>query len=225
MCSLPIPKPTFRAIRRASYHGARKRQYPQGFGFFRLGGRGTGSDGTPGFAGKLADMSQLELDPPTVWKPHVTVAAIVPHEGRFLIVEEAAREDAVFNQPAGHLEPGESLIDAVVRETLEETGYRFRPHGVVALYLWRPDAASDRTILRVNFWGEALEQVHRAPLDADILATHWLSKNELRARHAHLRSPLVLRAVTDFEQGLHLPLDAVFDLIGDSPGEEAAPGA
>jgi 8-oxo-dGTP pyrophosphatase MutT (NUDIX family) len=184
-----------------------------------------GSDGAPGFAGKLAGMSQPERDSPEVWKPHVTVAAIVPHEGRFLIVEETGREDAVFNQPAGHLEPGESLIDAVVRETLEETGYRFQPHGIVALYLWRPDAASDRTILRVNFWGEALDQVHEAPLDADIIATHWLSKDELRARHARLRSPLVLRAVTDFEQGLHLPLDAVFDLIGDPPVEEAVLGA
>lgn len=166
-------------------------------------------------------MNRPDIDTPPVWKPHVTVAAIAARDGRFLIVEEAGRDGTVLNQPAGHLEPGESLIEAVVRETLEETGYRFEPRGVVALYLWRP-GAGDRTILRVNFWGDLGEQAHPAPPDPDILATHWLDADSLRAQRTRLRSPLVLRAIADYQRGLHLPLDAVVDLTGDAFPPEAA---
>ncbi|HMM45586.1 MAG TPA: NUDIX hydrolase [Candidatus Macondimonas sp.] len=151
-----------------------------------------------------------------IWKPHVTVAAVAQRENRFLLVEEQGRDNTVFNQPAGHLEPGESLIEAVIRETLEETGYRFEPRGVVALYLWRPTPMSDRTILRVNFWGDLTEQAHPGPLDPDIVATHWFDAGALRAQVDRLRSPLVLRAVEDFARGLHLPLEAVFDLVGEA---------
>lgn len=154
-------------------------------------------------------------DSPAIWKPHVTVAAIAQRDSRFLLVGEPGRDGTVFNQPAGHLEPGESLIEAVIRETLEETGYRFEPRGVVALYLWRPTPTSDRTILRVNFWGELTEQAHPGPLDSDIVATHWFHADALRAQADRLRSPLVLRAVEDFARGLHLPLEAVFDLVGE----------
>ncbi|HXF07161.1 MAG TPA: NUDIX hydrolase [Candidatus Acidoferrales bacterium] len=160
-------------------------------------------------------MTIQPADSPAIWKPHVTVAAIAQRRSRFLLVEEQGRDNTVFNQPAGHLEPGESLIDAVIRETLEETGYRFEPRGVVALYLWRPAPTSDRTILRVNFWGDLTEQAHPGPLDADILATHWFDADALRAQAGRLRSPLVLRAVEDFARGLHLPLEAVFDLAGE----------
>jgi hypothetical protein len=103
----------------------------------------------------------------------------------------------------------------VVRETLEETGYHFEPRGGVALYLWRP-AADDRTILRVNFWGDLGEQIHPGPPDPDILATHWLDADSLLAQQDRLRSPLVLRAIADYRRGLHLPLDAVVDLTGDA---------
>ena len=160
-------------------------------------------------------MTIQSADSSPIWKPHVTVAAIAQRDNRFLVVEEQGRDGTVFNQPAGHLEPGESLIDAVIRETLEETGYRFEPHGVVALYLWRPTLASDRTILRVNFWGELTEQTDPGPLDPDIVATHWFGADVLRAQAERLRSPLVLRAVEDFTRGLHLPLEAVFDLVGE----------
>lgn len=160
-------------------------------------------------------MNTPESDPRRIWKPHVTVAAIAQCGNRFLLVEEQGRDGTVFNQPAGHLEPGESLIEAVIRETLEETGYRFEPRGVVALYLWRPTPTSDRTILRVNFWGELTEQAHPGPLDPDIVATHWFDADALRTQVGRLRSPLVLRAVEDFTRGLHLPLEAVFDLVGE----------
>lgn len=166
-------------------------------------------------------MNSSDIDTPPVWKPHVTVAAIAARDGRFLIVEEAGREGTVLNQPAGHLEPGESLIEAVVRETLEETGYRFEPRGVVALYLWRP-SAGDRTIVRINFWGDLGEQAHPAPPDPDILAIHWLDADSLRAQQARLRSPLVLRAIADYQRGSHLPLDAVVDLSADAFPPHAA---
>lgn len=161
-------------------------------------------------------MTIQSTNSPAIWKPHVTVAAIAQRDNRFLLVEEEGREGTVFNQPAGHLEPGESLIEAVIRETLEETGYRFEPHGVVALYLWRPTPTSERTILRVNFWGELMEQTHPVPLDPEIVATHWFDADALRAQAGRLRSPLVLRAVEDFARGLHLPLEVVFDLVGEA---------
>lgn len=141
----------------------------------------------------------------TRWKPRVTVAAIVERDGRFLMVEEEARGGIVYNQPAGHLEQGESLIDAVVRETWEETGWTIRPSAVVGLHQWVSPGGVD--FLRVAFAGEAV--VHDPDLTPDegIRAVLWLTRDEIAAQRAALRSPMVLRCIDDYLAGKLYPLD------------------
>lgn len=138
-------------------------------------------------------------------KPDVTVAAIVEREGRFLVVQERAARRIVLNQPAGHLEEGESLLQAVVRETLEETGYPFAPQALTGLYLWR--SSSKRTFLRVAFSGSIGDRVNGAPLDRAIIRTAWISREQLCEREAELRSPLVLRCIEDYLRGACYPLE------------------
>jgi 8-oxo-dGTP pyrophosphatase MutT (NUDIX family) len=141
-----------------------------------------------------------------VWKPNVTVAAVAERDGRFLLVEERTAEGVVLNQPAGHLEPDESLIDGCVREALEETAYEFRPQHLVGIYRWRkPDATT--TYLRFAFGGQA--GAHRAArrLDRGIVRTVWLTPDEIRASRKRHRSPLVLRCVEDYLRGNRFPLD------------------
>lgn len=137
----------------------------------------------------------------------VTVAAIVERDGKFLIVEERAGGNLVLNQPAGHLEQGESLLAAVARETLEETGHRFDPEHVVGFYLWRSEGA-DATYLRVAFCG-SVEPAADAALDDAIVAVHWLSHGELLRRRQQLRSPMVLRCIDDYLRGRRHPLDCL----------------
>jgi 8-oxo-dGTP pyrophosphatase MutT (NUDIX family) len=137
----------------------------------------------------------------------VTVAAIIERDARFLFVEELVSGARVLNQPAGHLEPGESLSHAVARETLEETGYRFEPTDVVGIYLWQSEAGT--TFLRVVFCG-----LHEAPaepprLDEGIIDVHWLSRSQLLARERELRSPLVLRCLNDYAAGVRYPLEVL----------------
>lgn len=139
------------------------------------------------------------------FRPSVTVASIIERNGRFLMVEERIGERRVFNQPAGHLEPGESLVDAAVRETLEETACRFTPTAVVGLYLWH-GADGRPTFLRVAFAGEAGEPEPGRALDPDILGCRWLTRDELVARPQALRSPLVLRCIDDYLAGRRHPL-------------------
>lgn len=134
----------------------------------------------------------------------LTVAAIAERDGRFLIVQERAARRIVLNQPAGHLEDGESLIEAVVRETLEETGRRFVPESVTGLYHWR--GPGERTVLRVAFAGSVGERDEASPLDRAILRTAWMDPGELRSREAELRSPLVLRCIDDYLRGARHPL-------------------
>src|SRR5262245_42969791 len=116
----------------------------------------------------------------------VTVAAIIERESRFLLVEELSAGKAVLNQPAGHLEPGESLLAAVARETLEETGHTFRPHHVVGIYLWQSDDGGT-TFLRVAFCGDADAPSKPARLDEGILGFHWLTADAIRRRTRQLR--------------------------------------
>ncbi|MBF0255336.1 MAG: NUDIX hydrolase [Gammaproteobacteria bacterium] len=153
-----------------------------------------------------------------IWTPRTTVAAIIPRGDLFLCVEEAPNGAAVLNQPAGHLEDGESLQQAVVREVLEETGLAFRPLGLVGIYRYRiaspiagPDDAT-LTYLRYCFHGQAEIDPNAPPRDADILALHWLSLEQLRSSPLPLRSPMVLACVADYLNGRHYPLEILHDL-------------
>jgi len=138
----------------------------------------------------------------------VTVAAVIERDGRFLMVEEHASEGIVLNQPAGHLEPGESLLEAVVRETLEETGYRFEPEYLIGIYSWLCHDAG-RSFLRVCFGGSAQAPAAAAVLDEGIIDTHWLSREQLLHHSRTLRSPLVLRAIDDYLSRTRYSLDCV----------------
>jgi 8-oxo-dGTP pyrophosphatase MutT (NUDIX family) len=142
-----------------------------------------------------------------VWKPDVTVAAVIERDSRFLLVEERIRGRLVFNQPAGHLEDGESLLEAVVREAVEETAWTFLPQSLLGVYLWR--SPRGHTTLRFAFHGSVREFDSRRTLDPPIVATHWLTRDEILARAAALRSPLVLRCIDDYLRGVRLPLDAL----------------
>lgn len=141
-----------------------------------------------------------------IWKPNVTVAAVVQRDGRFLLVEEETDAGLCFNQPAGHLECGESLVDAVVREALEETAYHFRPTHLVGIYNWR-NSAKDVTYLRFAFGGELRGFEPERPLDTGIVAARWLTLDALRACSARHRSPLILRCVEDCLAGKRFGLD------------------
>lgn len=140
-----------------------------------------------------------------LWKPSTTVAAVVERDGRFLFVEEDIDGRRVLNQPAGHLDPGESLVAACRREVLEETAHRFEPTALVGIYRWHY-APADVTFLRFCFRGR-IEGVEERPLDKQIVALHWLSREELARRRAAHRSPLVQRCVDDYSEGRSFPLD------------------
>jgi 8-oxo-dGTP pyrophosphatase MutT (NUDIX family) len=141
----------------------------------------------------------------SIWKPSATVAAVVERDGRFLLVEEPIDGRRVLNQPAGHLDPNESLVAACRREVLEETAHRFEPTALIGIYRWHY-APQDVTFLRFCFRGR-IEGVEPRPLERQILALHWLSREELLARRADHRSPLVQRCVDDYLAGRQFPLE------------------
>jgi 8-oxo-dGTP pyrophosphatase MutT (NUDIX family) len=141
-------------------------------------------------------------------KPDVTVAAVSERGGRFLVVEERINQRLVFNQPAGHVEPGETLLEAVIREVREETAWLFEPVHMLGAYLWR-NPSNGRSTLRFAFTGTVSDHRASQPLDRGIVTTHWLSRAELLEREPRLRSPLVLRCVDDYLGGKRLPLDSV----------------
>ena len=142
----------------------------------------------------------------SVWKPRTTVAAICQRDGRFLLVREKVNGKVVYNQPAGHLDPGESLLQAVVRETLEETRYRFEPRALQGIYRFRPRTDSDMTYIRFLFRGDVGERVD-GPLDREIIAAEWLDYDEIRALQGQHRSPMVMQCIEDFLGGPGYPLD------------------
>jgi 8-oxo-dGTP pyrophosphatase MutT (NUDIX family) len=141
----------------------------------------------------------------------VTVAAIIERAGKFLMVEERAGTGLVLNQPAGHLEQGESLLAAVAREALEETGHRFAPEHVVGFYLWH-SLDAETTYLRIAFCGDVEPSADVAALDEGIVAVHWLSRVQLVNRAHQLRSPMVLRCIDDYLSGQRYPLDCLAHL-------------
>ena len=143
-----------------------------------------------------------------VWKPNVTVAALIEREGRFLLVEEQTEDGMRFNQPAGHLDQGESLVAACAREALEETAWRFRPTSLVGVYQW-PRPSGDITYLRFAFAGELGEHEEGRILDEGILRAVWMSPEEIRACTERHRSPLIWQCVSDYLAGRRFPLDLV----------------
>ncbi len=148
------------------------------------------------------------------WIPHITVAAVVERDGRFLLVEELVSGEAVYNQPAGHLEENESLIEAAVRETLEETALRFIPEHVSGVYHWRRPNSRE-TYIRVAFAGRVEDGVRPGPLSKGILGASWLSREEVSALPAErLRSPMVSRCIEDHASGVRYPLSLLSYLDG-----------
>ncbi|MCW8906166.1 MAG: NUDIX hydrolase [Sedimenticola sp.] len=147
-----------------------------------------------------------------IWTPHTTVAAIIEQDGRFLMVEEeSGKGEPVFNQPAGHLEEAESLLQAVVRETREETAWGFTPHALVGVYRWQTESAG-ATYLRFCFQGSCHDHRPELPLDDGILRTAWLSREELAAMPERLRSPLVLSCIDDYLSGHRYPVSLIRDI-------------
>ena len=146
------------------------------------------------------------------WKPNVTVAAIVERDGRFLFVEEVSGDEIVINQPAGHVESGESLLDAVVRETLEETGYHFLPGHLVGIYYWHA-ARKGITYLRFAFSGTITGHDADRALDNGILRATWLTRDALVAESARHRTPVVMRCLDDYLAGKQYPLEMVTTLL------------
>ena len=141
-----------------------------------------------------------------IWTPRATVAAVVERDGRFLLVEERIDGRLVLNQPAGHLDPGESIIDACRREVLEETAHHFEPQALVGIYRW-VYAKKDVTFLRFCFCGRVTGMDAGRKLDKGIVAAPWLTAAELEARKGDHRSPLVEKCVADFLAGKRYPLD------------------
>ena len=148
----------------------------------------------------------------TIWKPHATVAAIIERDGKFLIVEEQIRGKPVFNQPAGHLEPGESLIEAAIRETREETAWGFTPEFVTGVYRW-PQADTERTFLRIAFSGSCHDYNEGQALDDGIIKATWMSRDELAAQPEKLRSIMVLQCIDDYLSGKRFSLDLLVDVV------------
>lgn len=153
---------------------------------------------------------------PERWKPSVTVAAVIERDGRYLLVEEHTPEGLRLNNPAGHLDPGESPAEGVARETLEETTHRFQATALVGVYLARFQragqhgaGAEDITYLRFAFCGELGAAVPGLTLDTGIVRTLWLTPEEIRASAARHRSPLVLRCMEDHLAGQRYPLDVI----------------
>ncbi|HEX6929040.1 MAG TPA: NUDIX hydrolase [Gammaproteobacteria bacterium] len=145
------------------------------------------------------------------WLPRVTVSAVTERNGKFLLVEEEVRGNVVINNPAGHLENNETLLDAIVREVTEETGCIFEPQGITGIYLWKTPKG-DRTFLRVSFFGACLGEDDNAILDDGILRKLWLTHAELQARKAALRSPMVLGCIDDYLSGKRYSLNLLNDM-------------
>ena len=145
-----------------------------------------------------------------VWTPHVTVAAILEDQGKYLFVHEKSNGASVLNQPAGHLEDNETLLQAVKREVLEETAIVFEPTHIVGIYQYRVSDGGV-TYLRFCFTGNIIKR-QNTTLDSDIIETLWLTREELQTQTIKLRSPLVNQSLDDYENQQLLPLDIIHNI-------------
>jgi 8-oxo-dGTP pyrophosphatase MutT (NUDIX family) len=157
-------------------------------------------------------------------RPDLTVAAIVERDGQFLLVEERVGNAMVFNQPAGHVERGEELVAAVIRETLEETAWTFRPEALTGIYLWdQPE--KQKSFLRFAFCGQVVSHDAQRRLDRGIERALWMNRSQLVMRSSRLRSPMVMHCIDDYLQGRRYPLEVVQHLLPGivGSGERRAP--
>lgn len=148
----------------------------------------------------------------TAWTAHVTVATVVEKDGKFLFVEEHTEgvTHTVFNQPAGHVEAGETIIEAAIRETMEETGHQVEISHLLGIYTYTPPMFPDRTYFRFCFLAQSLAHDPTAELDSDIIGAVWMTADEL-IESARARSPLVIRAVQDAQLGQKYPLSLIYE--------------
>lgn len=154
-----------------------------------------------------------------LWYPHLTVATIIERDGHFLMVKEVSEGEVVFNQPAGHLEKDETLFEAAVRETLEETSWHVNIDALVGLYLYT-SPQNNVTYFRALFAATALGHDPDRELDEGILEAPWLSLEQIKERTDELRSPLVLKCIEDYIDGKRLPLDSISHLAVESSRQQ-----
>jgi 8-oxo-dGTP pyrophosphatase MutT (NUDIX family) len=147
------------------------------------------------------------------WKPHATVAAIIERDNKFLMVEEIVHGKSVLNQPAGHLEPDESLINAVIRETREETAWQFIPEAITGIYLWK-HPVNGQSFLRIAFCGLCKNHDSAQSLDEGIIQAVWKSHDELVQQKLQLRSPMVINCIDDYLADKRYPLDLLVNVDG-----------
>ncbi len=157
-------------------------------------------------------MTNLSMTDPKMtesqWMPHATVAAICEVDGKYLLVREEVDGAEVYNQPAGHLEAGETLLEAVIRETLEETRYQIKPLALQGFYRFRPSATSTMTYLRFLFCAEIVGQLE-GELDEGIIAAEWLSYDQVLECQGQHRSPLVQQCIDDYRNKPAFSLDVI----------------
>lgn len=152
-----------------------------------------------------------------IWTPHATVATVIAKGDRFLLVHENTDAGQVYNQPAGHLDPNETLIEAAVRETREETGWHVEIKALLAISLYK--APNGRTYLRTSFVATPLEPIANAALDKEIIEAVWLTYDEILQRKMQLRSPLVLSDIDRFRRGETYPLELLGHFNVHSPAQ------
>ena len=146
-----------------------------------------------------------------IWKPNTTVAAIIERDNKFLLVEEITERGNRFNQPAGHLEDNETLIQAVIRETMEESAYEFTPEFLLGVYQWK-HTLNDTTYLRFAFIGKAGVHYPMQELDEGIVQAVWMDIDEIRDKANLMRSPQILTCIEDYLAGKRYPLEVITNL-------------
>lgn len=147
-----------------------------------------------------------------MWLPRVTVAAIVERDNKYLLVEETINNQLTLNQPAGHLEDNESLTEAAIRETLEETGWKFKPAYLLGIYHWKHPSSME-TYIRFAFSGEVYDYDPDLELDTGIIGPVWLTIEEIKERREQHRSPQLLKCIEDYQQGKRYPLDSLTNVL------------